>query len=89
MRFHIFANPVGDATLVRGALVPAFMRLAGKANWWAPRPLRRLYDRFGLREAPEPEVPRPTGSRNGEVTAPIRPKSPVPASVAGEGSIIE
>jgi len=25
-----------DATLVRGILVPAFMRLAGRANWWAP-----------------------------------------------------
>ncbi|MDP3713335.1 MAG: MMPL family transporter [Mycobacteriales bacterium] len=45
---------VVDATLVRGALVPAFMRLAGRANWWAPRPLRRLHDRIGLREAPEP-----------------------------------
>jgi len=40
-----------DATLIRGALVPAFMRLAGGANWWAPRPLRRFHDRFGLREA--------------------------------------
>ena len=41
-----------DATLVRGILVPAFMRLAGDWNWWSPRPLRRLYARFGLREAP-------------------------------------
>jgi RND superfamily putative drug exporter len=39
-----------DATLVRGVLVPAFMRLAGEANWWAPRPLRRLHDRFGISE---------------------------------------
>jgi RND superfamily putative drug exporter len=44
---------VMDATLIRGALVPAFMRLAGGANWWAPRPLRRFHDRFGLREAPD------------------------------------
>jgi RND superfamily putative drug exporter len=44
---------VMDATLIRAALVPAFMRLAGRANWWAPRPLRRLYGRVGLREAPE------------------------------------
>jgi len=43
-----------DATLIRAALVPAFMRLAGNANWWAPAPLRRLHDRIGLREAPEP-----------------------------------
>jgi RND superfamily putative drug exporter len=41
-----------DATLVRGILVPAFMRLAGDWNWWSPRPLRRLYARVGLREAP-------------------------------------
>lgn len=47
-----------DATLVRGVLVPALMRLAGKANWWAPRPLRRLHDRFGLREAPRSDDSR-------------------------------
>ena len=40
-----------DATLIRGALVPAFMRLMGPANWWAPAPLRRLHARFGLAEA--------------------------------------
>ncbi len=40
-----------DATLIRGALVPAFMRLAGDANWWAPGPLRRLHDRIGLTES--------------------------------------
>ncbi|GAA1930154.1 MMPL family transporter [Streptantibioticus ferralitis] len=40
-----------DATLVRAVLVPSFMRLAGRANWWAPRPLRRLHDRIGLRES--------------------------------------
>lgn len=40
-----------DATLVRGILVPAFMKLIGRANWWAPRPLRRLHDRTGLHES--------------------------------------
>ncbi|MEV6210446.1 MMPL family transporter [Kitasatospora sp. NPDC051914] len=44
---------VVDATLVRGLLVPAFMRLAGRANWWAPPLLRRLHDRFGLSEHSE------------------------------------
>jgi RND superfamily putative drug exporter len=39
-----------DATVVRGLLVPAFMRIAGRANWWAPEPLRKLYSRIGLRE---------------------------------------
>jgi putative drug exporter of the RND superfamily len=39
-----------DATIVRALLVPAFMRIAGGANWWAPAPLRRLHDRLGIRE---------------------------------------
>ncbi len=43
-----------DATLIRGVLVPAFMRLAGEANWWAPGPLRRLHDRFGISESAAP-----------------------------------
>jgi trehalose monomycolate/heme transporter len=40
-----------DASIVRVLLVPATMRLLGRANWWAPRPLRRLHLRFGLRES--------------------------------------
>ena len=44
-----------DATVVRVLLVPATMRLLGRANWWAPRPLRRLYARYGIKEeAPGP-----------------------------------
>jgi RND superfamily putative drug exporter len=39
-----------DATVVRGLLVPATMRLLGAANWWAPAPLRRAWERFGFRE---------------------------------------
>jgi len=31
-----------DATIVRALLVPALMALLGRANWWAPRPLRLL-----------------------------------------------
>ena len=42
-----------DATLVRMLLVPATMTLLGEWNWWAPAPLRRLHDRFGLRESAE------------------------------------
>src|SRR5437588_1531103 len=37
--------------LVPATLVPAFMRLAGNANWWAPPFLRRIYDRYGIHEA--------------------------------------
>jgi uncharacterized membrane protein YdfJ with MMPL/SSD domain len=39
-----------DATIVRGLLVPAFMRIANSWNWWAPKPLARLHQRFGLKE---------------------------------------
>ncbi len=39
-----------DATLVRALVVPATMRLLGDRNWWAPRPLARLYERLGLGE---------------------------------------
>ena len=62
-----------DATLVRLLLVPAVMRLAGHANWWAPGPLRRFYARHGIHEddgpapdavpAPAPE-PAPAGLRS-------------------------
>jgi len=34
-----------DATVVRALLVPALMALLGRANWWAPRPLRALLPR--------------------------------------------
>ncbi|GAA0356130.1 MMPL family transporter [Bacillus horti] len=39
-----------DATIIRAILVPAFMRIAGKANWWAPPMLRRFHERFGISE---------------------------------------
>jgi RND superfamily putative drug exporter len=39
-----------DATLVRALLVPALMGSLGERTWWAPRPLRRLHARIGLRE---------------------------------------
>ena len=39
-----------DATITRLLLVPATMTLLGRWNWWAPAPLRRLYERIGLHE---------------------------------------
>ena len=39
-----------DATLVRGVLVPAFMRAFGERSWYAPPPLRRIHDRIGVSE---------------------------------------
>ena len=44
-----------DATLVRILLVPAFMHVLGRANWWAPKPMARLHARFGISEASTPE----------------------------------
>ena len=40
-----------DATIIRGLLVPSFMRLAGRANWWAPGFLKKLHARVGIRES--------------------------------------
>jgi uncharacterized membrane protein YdfJ with MMPL/SSD domain len=39
-----------DASIIRALLVPSLMELLGKWNWWAPAPLRRLHDRFGINE---------------------------------------
>ncbi|CAN3127236.1 SSD domain-containing protein [Mycobacterium sp. smrl_JER01] len=41
-----------DATLVRMVLVPAFMRLMGSRNWWAPGLLTRIHERLGFSEEP-------------------------------------
>ena len=43
---------LADATLVRMVLVPAFMRLMGSANWWAPHWLNRIHQRLGIDEGP-------------------------------------
>lgn len=48
-----------DATLVRMLLLPASMHVLGKWNWWAPKPLLRLHDRFGLREGEVEKVSAP------------------------------
>ncbi|SPM35445.1 membrane protein [Mycobacterium rhizamassiliense] len=45
-----------DATLVRMVVVPAFMHVMGRWNWWAPKPLVWIHDRFGIEEG-EPVEP--------------------------------
>jgi RND superfamily putative drug exporter len=65
---------VVDATIVRGLLVPATMRLLGSANWWAPAPLKRAWERYGFREGePVPAaVELPVGvPRMGPALVPI------------------
>ncbi|MHB8273980.1 MAG: MMPL family transporter [Dermatophilaceae bacterium] len=47
-----------DATVVRALLVPATMRLLGTVNWWAPGPLRRWWERHGIRESQGAEATR-------------------------------
>jgi uncharacterized membrane protein YdfJ with MMPL/SSD domain len=39
-----------DASIIRALLVPSLMELLGKWNWWAPAPLRRLHERWGVSE---------------------------------------
>jgi len=46
----IAAGVLVDATIVRAFLVPSLMALLGNWNWWAPRPLRWLYNRAGVSE---------------------------------------
>jgi len=58
---------VVDAVLVRMIVVPAAMRLMGRANWWTPKALGGLYDRYGIRE-------------NGDAPAVDEPKSLVTLS---------
>lgn len=50
-----------DASIVRALLVPSLMELLGKWNWWAPAPLRRLHERWGISEGEAP-TPAPTSA---------------------------
>ncbi len=67
-----------DAFVIRATLVPAFMRLAGEANWWAPPALARLQRRIGLSEHVELED-LPVGTVRPE------PRPLAGAGVAGTG----
>lgn len=62
-----------DATIIRGILVPALMRLMGRFNWWAPKPLVWVHDRIGLTEEVTP--PR---HREAVTTAKTSQPSPLP-----------
>ncbi|HEX7279961.1 MAG TPA: MMPL family transporter [Solirubrobacterales bacterium] len=48
-----------DASIIRALLVPSLMELLGKWNWWAPAPLRRLHERWGISETSEPQTSSP------------------------------
>ncbi len=48
-----------DASIIRALLVPSLMELLGKWNWWAPAPLRRLHERWGISETAEAQATSP------------------------------
>ena len=77
-----------DAFVIRGTLVPAFMRLAGRWNWWAPGPLGRFYDRCGIRDHGSSEALEPDGDADPDagpgpdVAEPVEPvRGPAPSSM--------
>ncbi|MFF8730411.1 MMPL family transporter [Streptomyces sp. NPDC015171] len=68
-----------DAMVVRSLLVPAIMRLTGRATWWAPAPLRRFHARFGMSEGEE----RGTTARTAAEGEAAGRDAPAPAARAG------
>lgn len=67
-----------DATIIRGVVVPAFLRVAGDLNWWAPRPLRWLHSRVGISEAP----PQAHSEADERLLWEPSPAAPAPEDVA-------
>ena len=63
-----------DASIVRALLVPSLMGLLGAANWWAPKPLQKVYRRFGWRDY--------GGPRGG-----VSPASAHSPALSGSGSV--
>jgi RND superfamily putative drug exporter len=59
---------LADATLVRMLLVPAFMHVLGRWNWWAPTPLTRLHERIGISESGDDA---PAAEKRGRVAAAV------------------
>ncbi|MBB4979348.1 MULTISPECIES: MMPL family transporter [Streptomyces] len=53
-----------DAMVVRSLLVPSVMKLTGRLTWWAPGPLRRFHDRFGISENDEKDTYNPSDTPN-------------------------
>ncbi|MGB2922693.1 MAG: MMPL family transporter [Mycobacterium sp.] len=57
---------LADATLVRMLLLPSFMHMLGRWNWWAPKPLARLHERIGFSDNVDDDRvpgPPPAGER--------------------------
>ncbi|BBX95457.1 MMPL family transporter [Mycobacterium lacus] len=76
-----------DATLVRMVLVPAFMHVMGRWNWWAPNPLVWLHERLGISEGLEgagalDEAAAPESAVSPSARSDV---PPIPASVTRGG----
>ncbi|GGZ57605.1 membrane protein [Streptomyces inusitatus] len=67
-----------DAMVVRGLLVPSVMKLMGSWTWWAPAPLRRFHERFGLSEGESSPRPAPTADPAAGATGPAPAAEPEP-----------
>ncbi len=75
-----------DAFIIRGTLVPAFMRLAGDANWWAPAWMQRIHERVGISEHIELDDGPAGGEPEVDLSAPPAPDAEVDPSEADEGA---
>ncbi|MFD5767212.1 MMPL family transporter [Streptomyces sp. NPDC127049] len=62
---------VMDAMVVRSLLVPSVMKLTGRLTWWAPGPLRRFHDRFGISESGPPATPTTPSAEAEEMREPV------------------
>lgn len=68
-----------DATIVRGVLVPATMKLLGKWNWYLPSWLEWL-PKINIEGAPEPIDPNPETRGGSEKRQDDRKSDPLPAA---------
>ncbi|MFI0370144.1 MMPL family transporter [Actinomadura sp. 1N219] len=73
-----------DATVVRGLLLPAIVRLGRRSLWWAPGPLRTLHAAIGIREGgpPHPPLEAPTTAAPQPRTASTAPREKIAATFA-------
>jgi RND superfamily putative drug exporter len=72
-----------DATVVRGLLVPATMRLLGRANWWAPAPMSRWWERYGHRESVALPISAPADPASAPAESASAPVGATPEPAAG------
>jgi RND superfamily putative drug exporter len=78
---------LADATLVRMVLVPVFMHLLGHWSWWSPKPLLRLYERFGISESDSGPLPPSTDAAHGRHRRPDDDRA-VPTAATRTGATV-